>query len=298
MNSLSSLFNVNLNKGSIRVGNYSIQKESIYNLGYIVVKLILILIAMYLIIKIGNEIVNRYISKQKNFKFSLDEKKAKTVGAILKSVLRYAVYFFGIVSITETTFGINQISLTFAGISGVAVGFASQSLIKDIINGFFILFEDQFAVGDYIHIDDKGGIVESIELRVTKLRDFNGDLHIIPNGFISKVTNHSRGNMRITLDIDISYDEDTDKTIEVISNCCDKFKAKNEAVITEGPSVLGVYAFKEGGVTIRVIGRTKPMAQWDVEMELRKEIREALKLSGIKTPYPKAILVKEKQNSY
>ena len=293
MKNLTSLLNVNLDSNSIQVGSYNIQKESIYNLGYTIIKIILILISMYLIIKIGNGLISRYISKQKHFKFSLDEKKAKTLGAVLKSILRYSVYFFGIVSLIETIFSISKIGLTFAGIGGVAVGFASQSLIKDIINGFFILFEDQFSVGDYIHIDDKGGIVESIELRVTKVRDFNGDLHIIPNGLIAKVTNHSRGNMRIIIDVDISYDEDIDKVIDVISDLCKKFKIENELVVTDGPSVLGVYAFKEGGVTIRVSGKTKPMAQWDTEMKLRKEIREALKSANISIPYPKVRLVKE-----
>lgn len=293
MGNLTSFLYVGLNKNGIQVGSYSIQKESIYNFGSTIIKITLILFAMYIFVKIGNSIINRYISKQKNFKFSLDEKRAKTVGAVLKSILRYSVYFFGIFSIIETILGTSKIGLTFAGIGGVAVGFASQSLIKDIINGFFILFEDQFAVGDYIHIDDKGGIVESIELRVTKLRDFNGDLHTIPNGLIAKVTNHSRGNMRIIIDVDIAYDEDIDKAIEVISELCKKFKVENEEVVTEGPSVLGVYAFKEGGVTIRVAGKTKPMTQWDTEMKLRKEIRETLKRENISIPYPKVRLVKE-----
>ncbi|WP_139264301.1 mechanosensitive ion channel family protein [Clostridium magnum] len=291
--SLNSLLSVNLDSGSINLGNYSIEKQDIYNIGSTLIKVILILIAMYLVVKIGNGIINRYISKQKGFRFSLDDKKAKTVGAVLKSVLRYSVYFFGVFSLVEIVFPTTKIGLTFAGIGGVAVGFASQSFIKDVINGFFILFEDQFTVGDYIHIDDKGGIVESIELRVTKLRDFNGDLHTIPNGLITKVTNHSRGNIKITVDVDIAYDEDVDKAIEVISNLCKRFNEENKEVVAEGTSVLGVHAFKEGGITIRVAGKTKPMTQWDTEMKLRKEIRETLKSANISIPYPKVRLVKE-----
>lgn len=295
MKNLISLLSINIDSNGIHIGNY-IQKESLYNIGFIMIKIILILISMYLAVKIGNGIVNRYISKQKSFRFSLDDKKAKTVGAVLKSVIRYSVYFFGIISLIQTIFSISKIGLTFAGIGGVAVGFASQSLIKDIINGVFILFEDQFTVGDYIHVDDKGGIVESIELRVTKIRDFNGDLHIIPNSLITKVTNHSRGNIKITVDFDIAYDEDVDKTIELISGLCKKFNQENQLVVTEGPSVLGVYAFKDGGITIRVTGKTKPMAQWDTEMKLRKEIRDALKNANISIPYPKVKLVKEWYN--
>lgn len=296
MKDLSSFFkfSIDLDKGVIQVGSFSIQKESIYYLAATIIKIVMVLVAMYLVIKIGNGIINRYIHKQKDFKFSLDDRKAKTVGAILKSILRYSVYFFGIftiISIISPKIGLT--SLTFAGIGGVAVGFGAQSLIKDIINGFFILFEDQFTVGDYINIDDKGGIVESLELRVTKIRDFNGDLHIIPNGLITKVTNHSRGNIRIMVDVDIAYDEDIDKAIKVISDLCEKFKEENKEYVTEGPSVLGVSAFKEGGVTIRAAGKTKPMKQWDTEMKLRKEIREALKGAGISINYPKVKFIKE-----
>ncbi|MCT8977599.1 mechanosensitive ion channel family protein [Clostridium sp. CX1] len=290
MISLASLFNFNVDSDSIQVGSYIIERRDVYNSLSTIIKILIILIIMYSAIKIGNKLIERYVSKQQNFRFSLDEKKAKTIGAILKSVLRYSVYFIGVLSVIETGFG--RIGLTFAGIGGVAIGFGSQSLVKDIINGFFILFEDQFAVGDYIHIDDKGGIVESLELRVTKIRDFNGDLHIIPNGLITKVTNHSRGNIRIQVDIDISYDEDVDKAIEIISKLCDRFKNENENV-EEGPSVLGVQGFKEGGVTIRIAGKAKPMTQWDTEMKLRKEIRETLKSENINIHYPKVKFVKE-----
>lgn len=295
MNGLTSLFrfSVDLDKGVVQVGNFSIGKENVYSLALVIIKVIFVLIAMYLVIKIGSKMINRYVLKQKNFKFSLDDKKAKTVGAILYSILRYSVYFFGVFSIIATISPrIGATSLTFAGIGGVAVGFGAQSLIKDIINGFFILFEDQFTVGDYINIDDKGGIVESLELRVTKIRDFNGDLYIIPNGLITKVTNHSRGNIRIVVEVDIAYDENVDNAIQVISDLCEKFKDENECV-TEGPAVLGVSAFKEGGVSIKVAGKTKPMMQWDAEMKLRKEVREALKSANISINYPKLRIVKE-----
>lgn len=293
MKNLVSFFysNFDVDKNAMQIGKFSLDKQTIYKFGINTIKIIVILISMYLIIKIGNGIINRYVCKQKNFKFSLDDKKAKTVGAVLKSILRYSAYFFGIFAIIEVLF--NKIGLTFAGIGGVALGFGAQSFIKDVINGLFILFEDQFTVGDYINIDDKGGIVESMELRITKIRDFNGDLHIIPNGLITKVTNHSRGNIRIMVDVDIAYDEDVDRTIEIISNLCDKFKGENECV-TEGPKVLGVSALKEDRVTIRIAGKSKPMTQWDIEMKLRKEVREVLNKSNIRIPYPKVSIVKEK----
>lgn len=271
--------NVKLNKESVGIGKFDISVESLYNLGTDIIKIIIILICMYLTIKIGNAIIKRYVTKQKNFKFSLDEKKAKTVGAILKSVLKYSVYFIGLMGIIETLLG--GVGITVAGIGGVAVGFGAQSLIKDVINGFFILFENQFNVGDYITIDNKDGVVESIELRVTKIRDFNGDIYIIPNGLINKVTNHSRGSSKIAVNFDVPCGEDINKIIDIISKLCNKFKSENEYV-TDGPSVLGISDIKNGNVTIRVVGKVKPMTQWDAEMKLRKEIFEELNKAAVK----------------
>lgn len=292
MNSNVSIpaLNVKITKGSMEFGKFNISKESLYNLGTSIIQIILIFICMYLTIKIGNAIIKRYVSRQKNFKFSLDEKKAKTVGAILKSVLKYSVYFVGLMGIVETLLG--GVGITFAGIGGVAIGLGAQSLIKDVINGFFILFENQFNVGDYITIDDKSGIVESIELRVTKIRDFNGDIYMVPNGLINKVTNHSRGSSRIVVNFDIPCEEDINKTIDVISKLCDKFKNENECV-TDGPSVLGISEIKNGNVTIRVVGKVKPMTQWDTEMKLRKEIFEELNKAAIKRPCSTVKIIKE-----
>lgn len=285
VNNLNTFFlaetNFDLNKGYIGIGNFIIKNEQIIDGAFTLLKIVLVLVVMYLVIKIGSSIIDKAVHRQKNLKFSLDIKKAKTLGQLLKSILRYTVYFFGIIEILSMLGLFGTISLTFAGIGGVAIGFGAQSLIKDVINGFFILLEDQYSVSDYVTIDDKSGIVESIELRLTKIRDFNGDLHLIPNGSISRVTNHSRGNMRVTLDIDIAYDKNIDLVQQIIDQVCISFKEQNPNMV-EGPKVLGVSALKEDSMTLRVMGKSKPMAQWDCEMKLREEIRSALKREGIR----------------
>ncbi|MBA5851655.1 mechanosensitive ion channel family protein [Clostridium sp. cel8] len=289
---LQAIFSISLFSKELSIGKFSISEEKLEGFFYSIIKIIVILILMYIIIKVGDIIINKYIKRQSKFKISLNEKKSKTIGAILKSALKYSVYFFGIfaiISIISPTLTISGI--TFAGIGGVALGLGAQNLIKDVINGFFILFEDQFSVGDYVDIEDKSGIIESFELRVTKLRDFNGDLHIIPNGLITKVTNHSRGNMRIIVDIDISYNEDVNLIISKISELCEKFSKENKAV-TEGPSVYGVTNLKDGVATIRILGKTKPMEQFDLEIKLRQEIIEMLKKNNIKVPYKKIEIIK------
>jgi len=282
-------FNFNSGNGKLGIGELNI---NIYIMAENIARIIVTIILMKLVIEIAKRIIDKTVEKQSvsELRFTLDERKSKTIGAVLKSIVRYTVYFFGITAILTILFG--GISLTFASIGGVAIGFGSQNLVKDIINGFFILFEDQFSVGDYINIEENGGIVESIELRVTKIRDFNGDLHIIPNGLITKVTNHSRGNMRILVDVDVDSDENIDKVIEVMNSTCLKFK-KNQVDIVEGPKVLGITSLKENIVTIRIMGKTKTMKQWECEMNLRKEIKKALKEANIEIPYPRTKIIKE-----
>jgi small-conductance mechanosensitive channel len=282
-------FNFESSSGKLGIGDVTI---NLYVMALGIAKIVGIIILMWLAIKISRWIINRTVEKQSRseLRFSLDERKSKTIGAVLKSILKYTVYFFGITAILTIIFG--GISLTFASIGGVAIGFGAQNLVKDVINGFFILFEDQFSVGDYINIEDKGGIVESVELRVTKIRDFNGDLHIIPNGLITRVTNHSRGNMRILVEVDVDSDENIDRVIEVLNVACAKFK-KNQEDIIEGPTVLGITSLKENNVTIRIVGKAKTMKQWDCEISLRMEIKKAFKEANIGVTYPRRRIIKE-----
>lgn len=247
------------------------------------INIIIIIIAMWVVIMISTKLINKFIEKQSNMKISLDDKKAHTIGAVLKSVVRYTVYFFGISAILTSIFG--PITITLAGIGGAAIGFGAQSLIKDVINGFFIIFEDQFSVGEYINIGDKGGVVESVGLRLTRLKDFNGDLHIIPNGSIVIMTNHSRNDMRVLVDVDVAYEEDIDNVINTLEEVCDRFKEYPD--IVEGPKVIGVTSLKDSGVSVRVWAKAKPMTQWDCENILRKDIKKALDNAGIEIPYPK-----------
>ncbi|MFL0250111.1 mechanosensitive ion channel family protein [Clostridium neuense] len=278
-------------KGILSVNGITL---NVYNGMYITIKIILIFVIMYVAIKITNKLIDKTIKKQQQFRFSLDKKRSKTLGAILKSIVKYAIYFFGIIGILTQFFGsklLSTVSLGIASVGGVAIGFGAQSLIKDIINGCFILLEDQFVVGDYVTIDDISGIVESIELRITKIRNFNGDLHIIPNSKITTITNHSKGPKTITVNVGIAYEESIDRAINVINSVCDKFSEKNEDII-EKPKVNGVTELTASGITIKVVGKVKNMKQWQNENELRKLIKEGLDYAKIEIPYNKVEIIR------
>ena len=245
---------------------------------------------MLFIIKIGNKLIDKLVKKQveSRGRLTLDSKKAYTFGSILKSILRYATYFFGITAILSVIFG--PISITLASIGGVAIGLGSQSLVKDIINGLFILFENQFSVGDYIIVGSYRGIVEDIGLRTTMLKDFNGDIHIIPNSAIAEVTNKSIADSRMQVDVQIAYEEDAERAIGIIDSVCEDFSKDKEAIV-EPPKVAGLISLNEFCATIRVVGKSKPMMNWSLENELRMLIKKQLKIKGVEVPYTKTRII-------
>lgn len=289
--------NFDFSKGFLSVFNVDIANGDIMRYVKIGATIIVILIITKILIRVISSLIERFFAKQKESRFGLSERKADTLSGLLKSILRYALYFIAIVAIAEQLMpnGIKTV-LAVTSVAGVAIGFGAQSLVKDVISGFFILFEDQFAVGDYVQIDGMSGIVETLGLRITKLRDFSGDLHIVPNGSITKVTNKSRGNMRALVDVDIAYEEDINHAIKVIQSVSEEIK-KDMTDIVEGPEVLGVTKLGESGITIRVIARTIPMQQFGVEMELRKRIKYALDSEGIEIPYPRRVIVNQGKES-
>lgn len=270
----------------------TISAETIASVIFKIIMIVIIFILMMIAIRIANKFIDRMVKNQieSNHKFSMDEKKAKTIGILLKSLVKYSVYFLGITSMLSIVFG--AISWAFASVGGVAVGLGAQSFIKDMINGIFILFEEQYSVGDYVTIDNSKGIVKAIGLRATELRDFNGDIYIIPNGSIQVIVNHSKGDMRVLVDIGIAYEADIELAISVINEVCSKYNQENPNITTP-IEVLGVTALNDSNVNIRVIGETKPMKQWEAERELMKRIKLEFDKRGIEIPYNKVQVIND-----
>lgn len=248
--------------------------------------IVIIFISSIIIIKAGRFIIRKLIEKQKKFKFTGDGKRLDTVSTILGSILRYGVYFIAIVTILTSVINVFDIKtvLAAAGIGGVALGFGAQSLVKDIISGFFILAENQFAVGDVVTIGDMTGTVEEMELRVTKIRNFNGELYTIPNGEIKTVTNHTKGNRVAIVDTLVSYDVKIEKAVETIEKAC-KLLGQESKILLEPPQVLGVTLFGDTYFSVRAIAKTIGAEHWVTERELRAKIlmcfeEEEIRLGG------------------
>jgi small-conductance mechanosensitive channel len=177
--------------------------------------------------------------------------------------------------------------LAGAGIIGLAVGFGAQSLVKDVVTGFFILLEDQYGVGDNVGINQiAAGKVEVLTLRVTGLRDLDGTLHFIANGDITHVANRSKDWARAVIDVRVAYREDPERVRAVLDRVAKQAKEHGELgrMLYSVPEVLGVEALGDYEVIWRVIAETKPARQWEVARRLREQITVAFDVEGIEIP--------------
>ncbi len=255
---------------------------------WVVIQIVLIWLISRLIVKVSWNIINRFINKKPNAKFPVDERRTKTLGILIHNILKYTIYFFAILMILDKlNFNLGPL-LAGAGVVGLAIGFGAQNLVKDIITGFFIVFEDQFAVGDYISVNDYTGTVEELGLRITKIRKWTGELYIIPNGNITEVTNYSTHNSIAVIDVGVAYEEDIKHVTEVLEAIL-KESAIMIKEIVQPPEVLGVQDLAASDVVIRVIAETKPMEHYAVARRLRAMIKNGFDKEGIEIPYPRLV---------
>jgi small conductance mechanosensitive channel len=164
------------------------------------------------------------------------------------------------------------------------VGFGAQNLIKDIISGFFILFEGLIDVGDVITVGDEGGVVENIGLRTTQFREFSGLLRTIPNGELTRFGNCNRGFMRALVAIDIDYDSNIDKCIAITDKVAREWAKQNQNIVLAEPSIQRILNYTTKGTTIRIVIKVKPQTQWNAEWQLRYQLKLAFDKEGIKFP--------------
>lgn len=213
------------------------------------------------------------------------EKRGQTIALLLRSLGRVVIVGVALLLSLNVFVDIGPL-LAGAGILGLAVSFGAQSLVKDLIAGFFILFENQFAVGDDVEAGGKAGVVERMTLRAVILRDVRGVVHIIPNGQITTVSNLTRGWSRAVIDLTISYDTELDRALQVLRDEAARFEQDAEwSRNLSGPvQALGVQDLSNVGVVIRIVARTFPGSQFEVGRELRRRLKNRMDAEGIEIP--------------
>jgi moderate conductance mechanosensitive channel len=212
--------------------------------------------------------------------------RAKTMGDLLKSILTgILVAVFGTMILAQVGVNIAPI-IASAGIVGIALGFGAQSLVKDFLSGIFMIFEDQYGVGDVVNVGDASGTVEAVSLRVTRLRDVNGTVWYVPNGEILRVGNMSQNWSRAVVDVTVGYTEDLAKVIRTLRDVAEDLWQDEDfsGIIIEEPEVTGVETLGPDSVGVRVMVKTEPMEQWKVARELRGRIKARFDHEGISIP--------------
>ncbi len=217
--------------------------------------------------------------------------RARAVGSLIKSIISgVTVAVIGTMMLSEFV-NIGPI-LASAGILGVALGFGAQSLVKDFLSGIFMIFEDQYGLGDVVDAGEATGTVEAVGLRVTRLRDLDGTVWYIRNGEIVRVGNKSQNWARSVLDIGVAYDEDIGRVRRVLEEVAHGLWEDEDfqGVIIEEPEVWGVEALDADAVTIRLTLKTAPLEQWRVARVMRERIKSRFDHEGIEIPFPQRVV--------
>lgn len=257
-------------------------------LGFVtsIINIAFIAIAAIVITRGVRRLMKRLSSKRGLITDPVKKKRAETAETLIASIVKYVTYFIAAALVAgELGFGSSVKSLlAAAGIGGVVIGIGAQSLISDVVNGFFFLFEDQFSVGDMIDAGGVTGTVESIGLRTTTVRAFTGELSVIPNGTIRTLTNYSRTNSLAIVDIPVALDADTDAAIKLMRQEAEAYCAQIADKVCQAPNVYGVNDISPFAKTLRLAVSVKPLEHWAVQRELRKRITDSFVREGIKLP--------------
>jgi small-conductance mechanosensitive channel len=254
-------------------------------------KVVLIIVLAYAVVRVAALLVTRF---EHNLSLGTDldalerAKRARTLGAVVQKATTVLVIGSAVLMVLETV-GVNVAPvLTGAGIAGLAVGFGAQTLVRDIISGFFLILENQVRVGDAAAINGTPGVVESINLRTIILRDLEGTVHVFPNGAITTLANRSKDYSYYVVDLGVSYFDDTDAITAVLR----RIGAELQADPVVGPSILepieilGVDAFEDWSVRMKARIKTVPSKQWFVGRELRRRIIKGFEQHGFAIPFP------------
>ncbi len=252
--------------------------------GIIVVAIITFLL-LVLARAISNRLVTMYITRQDDREI---QKRAKTLGSMFYNVLRIAILVLAVLLLMDQ-FNI-QIGalLAAAGIAGIAIGFGAQHLVQDVTNGFFIILDDEIRVGDFVEAAGKQGIVERVTFRHTVLRDWNGNVHYIPNSKIDIVTNMTKFYSYCLLDVGVAYREDVDEVAEVIRLVGEDLRGDEKLgdFVLEPIEIQGLKEFADSALIIRARIKVKPGEQFRMTREFNRRLKKAFDARNIEIPFP------------
>ncbi|HJT53832.1 MAG TPA: mechanosensitive ion channel family protein [Candidatus Angelobacter sp.] len=258
-------------------------------------KLAVILVLAFIFVRLLGIITNKVVAlaEKNSNRGALRAQQVKTVAGVIHSAGVFLIVFFAFMQVLDAfNFNIAPL-LASAGIAGLAIGFGAQTLVKDVINGFFILAENQFEVGDTIKASGVSGSVEEITMRRTVLRDSDGTLHIVPNGSIQLVSNMTRDWSQVTLHVSVDYSENSDRIVSLLKEVTESFyndSAFRQDVVAE-PQVHGIERVRGMEVDYLVTVKVRPGKQYGVAREMRRRIKTCFDEQKIKAGAPAQVYI-------
>ena len=254
-------------------------------------KLVIILVLAFIFVRLLGLMTRKLISlsEKRSENSAIRAQQVRTITGVVRSVGAFLIVFFAGMSILKDAFKINiEPLLASAGIAGLAVGFGAQTLVKDVINGFFILVENQYDIGDTVRIAGVSGVVEEISLRRTTLRDGDGTLHIVPNSAIQIVSNMTRDWSQVTLHVAADYNENSDRVVELLKEIATEIynDPAIKADMVAEPQVPGIERVRGNEVDYLMLVKVRPGKQYGVARELRRRIKVCFEKNNIKAGAP------------
>ena len=251
---------------------------------------VIVLIAVVISLKITYGVVNRVFDPEKLGLEPRDIRRITTLNHVTKAAIRAGVWTLASLIILGQFINVGSL-LAVAGVGTLAIGFGAQGIVEDVMSGFVIVFENQFSVGDYVIIDETHyGIVESIGIRTTSVREFDGGLFIIHNGKIDRLINFSKGYVKAIVDVGFAYEEDINKVKEILEEICTDLHENHQDLFKIRPEILGVTRLDPSAVNIRVVCDEDASSKFMAENTLRQRIKEVFDERGIEIPYNKTVI--------
>ncbi|UFT99413.1 mechanosensitive ion channel family protein [Radiobacillus kanasensis] len=264
------------------------------DIGQVLIRILIIFLMATVVIKIGKNIIDRLFRKRERGPFKISERRENTLKKLIHNSLNYVVYFTSFIMILEALSIPVGALLAGAGFAGLAIGFGTQNLVKDLVTGFFIIFEDQFSVGDYVQVSGIEGEVDEIGLRTTKIKSWTGELHILPNGNITQITNYSIHNSIAVVDVKVPYETDIERVDNLIQEVLRKLPARYPQIVSP-PESLGVQLLDASHIVLRITVEVQPMTHWEMSRIIRKEIKQRFDEENIDIPYPRMVMYAREQ---
>jgi small-conductance mechanosensitive channel len=256
--------------------------------GPMLIRVISMFLAASVLIEVARVLIARVLLATPGATDDTQRRRITFVG-LLQSIVKYLIYFC-VSMMVLTDLGIDPTPiLAGAGILGLTLGLGAQKIVQDVLNGLLLLFEDQILQGDYIKIGETEGLVEQMSLRITRIRDRLGRLHIMRNGEVQNVINYSRGWTLTVIEMGVSYEDDLGKALRVIAEVCARLPEVMPGQVIEPPQVRGIETIGVASLGVRIETKVGPGAHYDVKRTLNRMLIDAFVANRLEIPYPKSV---------